>query len=65
MTSKPEWGKPQPERLPHPNFAPPVLAVGMMCVLWGAVTSWLVTAAGLVLCGTAISLWMRDLRQGR
>ncbi len=65
MTPGPEWNKPRPERLPHPNYAPPILAIGLMCVLWGAVTSWVVSTAGVVVCVTALVLWIRDLRQGR
>jgi hypothetical protein len=60
----PEGHKPLPEHLPRPSFAPPLLAVGLMLLLWGAVTSWLVSLAGLALASWAAALWIGDLRQG-
>ncbi|PWT97317.1 MAG: hypothetical protein C5B51_31580 [Terriglobia bacterium] len=57
----PEWHKPRPERLPPPSFAPPVMAAGLMCLLWGAVTSWVVSAIGLAIVAAAGTLWIREL----
>ncbi len=57
-----EWHKPLPERLPRPSYAPPLLAVGLMCLLWGAVTSWIISAVGLVVAAAACSRWIADLR---
>ena len=57
-----DWHKPLPERLPQPSYAPAVMAVGLMCLLWGAVTSWIVSAVGLVLAGIAARQWIGELR---
>jgi len=59
---KPEGAKPLPEHLPAPSFAPPLLAVGLMLLFWGAISSWLISAAGLLLTGFAGALWITDLR---
>ena len=42
-----------------PSFAPPLLALGLMLLLWGAVTSWLVSVLGLILVAYASTLWLR------
>ncbi len=58
MTPNPEGSKPRPERLPAPSYAPPLMALGLMCLLWGAVTSWIVSIAGAVLVGIAAANWI-------
>jgi hypothetical protein len=44
----------------RPSFAPPILALGLMLLAWGVVTSWMVSVLGLILLGYASSLWLRD-----
>lgn len=56
-----EEHKPLPERLPPPSFAPPILAVGLMLLLWGAVTSWIVSVVGIAVVAAAAAMWFRDL----
>jgi hypothetical protein len=52
--------KPLPEHLPLPSFGPPVLAVGLMLLLWGAVTNWIVSVLGLVIAAFGCRTWLRD-----
>ena len=49
---------------PKPTWAPPLMALGLMCTLWGAATSWIVTAIGIVAVGVAATRWIRDIREG-
>jgi MFS family permease len=65
MMSGSDWHKPRPERLPQPSYAPAVMAVGLTCVLWGVVTSWIVSAIGFVVTGVATALWIGDFGVGR
>ena len=51
----------RPSRLPQPSFAPALMALGLMALLWGAVTSWLISLAGLIRVGGAAYRWIRDL----
>lgn len=44
----------------RPSYAPILMAFGLMFLLWGAVTSWVVSAAGLILAGMAGVQWLRD-----
>jgi len=52
--------KPLPERLPRPSFAPPILALGLMLLLWGVVTSWIVSVLGIAMVAAATVMWIRD-----
>lgn len=57
--SRPRLSKPA---LPEPSFAPVLLALGLVCTLWGVVTTWLLSAAGLILVAYASFRWIGDVR---
>jgi hypothetical protein len=57
--SQPHLSKPG---LPKPSFAPVLLALGLVCSLWGVVTTWLLSAAGLIVVAYASFRWFEDLR---
>jgi heme A synthase len=57
-----DWNKPLPKHLPAPSFAPAIVAAGALFLLWGAVTTWLVSALGLLVTGLGAALWITDLR---
>jgi hypothetical protein len=44
------------------SYAPIVMAAGAMLTLWGAVTTWIVSAAGLIAIGIGAARWIKDLR---
>ena len=44
------------------SYAPIVLAAGAMLTLWGAVSTWIVSAAGLIVIGIGAARWIKDLR---
>ena len=58
-----EWNTPLPERLARPSYAPPLLAVGLMCLLWGIVTTWIISVIGILIAGVACGRWIGDLRR--
>ena len=58
----PEYHKPLPERLPRPSYAPPLLAVGLMFLVWGAVTTWIISATGILITTLGCLRWIGDLR---
>ena len=45
------------------SYAPVLMAVGLTCTLWGAVTTWLVSAAGLMLVAFAGMRWLNESRR--
>lgn len=56
------WSKPQGAHLPRPTYMPVVLALGFVCMLWGIVTTYLITLVGVALFAVAILGWIGELR---
>jgi hypothetical protein len=52
------------QHLPKPTYAPALMALGLMLTLWGAITTWIVSAFGILLIAAAALRWIRDLRHG-
>ncbi len=44
------------------SYAPIALAAGLMFLLWGAVSAWMVSVLGVILAGIGAARWIRDLR---
>ncbi len=59
------WSKPQGGHIPDPTYMPVVLALGVMCMLWGIVTTYLMSLVGLALFVVGISGWIGELRHER
>ncbi|MGH9355185.1 MAG: hypothetical protein ACRD10_03560, partial [Terriglobia bacterium] len=59
------WNKPRPEKTPHPTYAPATLGLGVVCMLWGLVTTPLISLVGAILFGIALAVWIGDLRHER
>ena len=59
-----DGNKPAPEQLASPTYAPVLMAAGILCLLWGVVTSWLLSLVGLgAVIGAAVR-WTRDTSPG-
>ncbi len=56
------WTVPRPETLPAPTYWPVVLALGTTMILWGLVSSWMLSGVGLLLFALALSGWIGDIR---
>ena len=46
------------------SSAPILMAAGLMFTLWGAVTSWILSAAGLIAIGLGAARWIKEVRHG-
>ena len=46
-----------------PSYAPVLMAAGLMCTLWGAVTTWAISGVGLIVVAIASVRWIRDAGQ--
>ncbi|AVR46618.1 hypothetical protein C7S20_15860 [Christiangramia fulva] len=53
--------KPDPIELPEPTIWPFFLALGVTFLLWGILTSMLISAIGLIVFIIALGGWMSDL----
>ena len=60
MTKKNTY-KAQPEELPKPTYWPFFLALGVVLIFWGILTSWIVTGIGFILFGIAITGWITEI----
>ncbi len=56
-----DWSAPQPEVLPRPTFAPAGIAFGATFLLWGLLTSYLVSIVGFVVFVASLVLWIREI----
>jgi hypothetical protein len=59
---RPGWTVPHPEVLPKPTFWPAALAFAVTFLLWGIVTSPIITVVGGILFGVSLAGWIGDIR---
>ncbi len=64
-TYPPDWTEAQPAHIPEPTFWPAALAFGSTLLLWGLISSLILTAAGAVLFGLSLTGWIADIRHER
>ncbi|MGI8745117.1 MAG: cytochrome c oxidase subunit 4 [Bryobacteraceae bacterium] len=65
QVSKPdrsEWNKPLPAELPSPTYWPAALALGLVLLLWGVITTAVISIVGLVVSLLALGGWIGDVR---
>jgi hypothetical protein len=62
---RPGWNVPQPQQLPAPCVWPAALALGITLLVWGLVTSLIITGVGILLFAVALAGWIRDIRHER
>ncbi len=55
------WSRPEPEHLSEPTYWPAVMALGITMLLWGIVTSVIISIVGLALFALAITGWIGEL----
>jgi hypothetical protein len=65
--SEPEsdWTMLPPSKLPEPTVWPAMLALAITFLVWGLVTSLIITGIGLVLFVISMAGWIRDIRHER
>jgi len=56
------WNVPSPATLPNPSVWPVVVAFGACLLAWGIVTSWIISAVGLVAFVAGIAGWIVEMR---
>ncbi len=57
----PGWHIPEPEHLPEPTYWPATMALGATLLLWGIVTSFIISLVGLALFGLSLAGWIREI----
>lgn len=56
------WNRAAPAHLPPPTYWPAVLALGIVLLFWGLVSSPIISAVGLGLFALGLGGWIGDLR---
>lgn len=51
----------QPEQMPPPTYWPFILAVSLLFLGWGLLTTWIIAVAGGIGIVVAITGWIKDL----
>ena len=59
------WSVLPPEKLPESGIWPVTLALGITFLVWGLVTTLIITGVGVVLFAVALAGWIRDIRHER
>ena len=59
-----DWQRLGHTPLPQPTYWPAVMALGIVFLAWGLVTSVLISVVGLILFALALAGWIRELRHG-
>lgn len=51
----------RPQKLPRPTYWPFFLAFGFTFLLWGIVTTWIISVVGFLTVVVSIRGWIKDL----
>ncbi len=60
----PQWKAPLPEKVAGSTYAPSFLALGITFLLFGIVSSYVFSAAGVVLMAWSLTKWAGELLRG-
>ncbi len=61
----PGWNQPRPEKLPEPTPWPAAVALAVTLILWGFVSSFIISGVGLALFIAALAGWVAAIRHER
>jgi len=56
-----DWAEALPQKIPPPTYAPAMLALAVVLILWGLIASWMISAVGGLLAATALAYWIKEL----
>ena len=59
---RPGWQWVENIHLPEPTYWPAVMALGIVFLAWGLITSLLISAVGLILFVLALAGWIGDIQ---
>ena len=65
IESHSSWTVLPTEKMPEPTIWPATLALAITFLVWGLVTSLIITCVGFALFAVALAGWIRDIRHER
>ncbi len=60
-----DWTGAKPDHMPLPTAWPAGLGLAATLIVWGLITSWIISAVGLALFAAAIAGWIIEIRHER
>lgn len=60
--SRQNWTKLRDQKIARATYCPAVVAIGIVCLLWGLVTTLLISLLGSVLLSAGLAVWIGELR---
>jgi hypothetical protein len=60
-----DWGIARPEKPPRSTLYPAALSLGATLIVWGLVSSLIVTGFGVVLFAVSMAGWIKEIRHER
>lgn len=61
----PGWTVPHPEKLPEPTSWPAALALAATLIVWGLISSLIISMVGIGLFAVSLTGWIGDIRHER
>lgn len=61
----PDWNPARPEIIPAPTVWPASLALASTLMVWGFITSLIISAVGICLFAVSLAGWIGDIRHER
>lgn len=62
LLNRNNWNEARPQKLPRTTYWPFFFALGLAFLVWGLVAGAIVSVAGLVAMGIALTGWITELR---
>lgn len=59
------WTAPRSQITPRATYSPAVTALAIVCLLWGLLTSYLISLLGVILLAVSLAGWIGELRHER
>lgn len=56
-----EMVKAKPETLPRPTYMPLLMAISVLFLGWGLISTWIFCVAGLLGMGYSLTGWIKEL----
>ena len=58
-----QWTEPRSPEVPEPTYWPAVTALAIVVLLFGFLTSWVISAVGLIMFIFSMSHWIGELNR--
>ena len=51
------------ETTTKPSYAPAWMAMGIIMLMWGFLTYWIMSAVGVSMIAVSLTMWMQQIRE--